>query len=165
MAPPIRTRPSFPQSQSLPSAFYPSPSEDRQNENHIHRKLTNLITWTIALSKPVKLWAMPCRATQDWWVTVVIALTKCVPLEKGMTHHLSIPALRTPWIVWKSEKIGHWKMNSTGQYMPNMLLEISGERKMKRWSQSKINTQLWLWLVMKINSNHVKSNIAYEPGI
>ena len=36
-----------------------------QNENHIHRKLTNLITWATALSNSMKLWAMLCRATQD----------------------------------------------------------------------------------------------------
>ena len=38
------------------------------DENHNHRKLTNLITWTTALSNSVKLSAMPCRATQDGWV-------------------------------------------------------------------------------------------------
>ena len=33
--------------------------------NHNHKKLTNLITWTTALSNSMKLWAMPYRATQD----------------------------------------------------------------------------------------------------
>ena len=86
MVPTIRTRPSIPLSQSLPSGSfhrpspypspserrrpYPSPSEGRQTENHHHRKLTNLITWTTALSNSVKLRAMPCRATRDGWVTV-----------------------------------------------------------------------------------------------
>ena len=35
-----------------------------------HRKLTKLITWIIALSNSMKLWAMLCRATQDGWVMV-----------------------------------------------------------------------------------------------
>ena len=35
-----------------------------------HRKLTNLITWTTALSNSMKLWAIPCRATQDGQVMV-----------------------------------------------------------------------------------------------
>ena len=68
-----------------------------------------------------------------------------------------------PWTVWKGKKIGHWNMNSPGPYVPNMLLEISGEitpERMKRWSQSKNNTQLWMWLVMEAKSNAVKSNIA-----
>ena len=37
--------------------------------------------------------------------------------------------------------------------------EITLER-MKRWSQSKNNTQLWMWLVMEVKSNAVKNNIA-----
>ena len=83
--------------------------------NHNHRKLTNLITWTIALSNSMKLWTMQCRATQDgrrsWWRV----LTKCGPLEKGMANHFSILDLRTPWTVWKSKKIRHGKINSPGQ--------------------------------------------------
>ena len=72
----------------------------------------------------------------SWWRV----LTKCGPLEKGMANHFSILALRTPWTVWKGEKIGHWKMNSPGQLVPSRLLEISGEitpERMTRWSQSK----------------------------
>ena len=45
----------------------------------------------------------------------------------------------------------------------NMLLEISGEitpERMKRQSQSKDNTQLWMGLVMEVYSMVVKSNIA-----
>ena len=72
----IRTRPNQYPSQSvspirkLPLASYPSPSEGRQTENHNHRKLTNLITWTTALSNSTKLCIMPRRATQDAWVMV-----------------------------------------------------------------------------------------------
>ena len=35
-----------------------------------HRKLTNLITWTTALSNAMKLRGMPCRAIQDRQVIV-----------------------------------------------------------------------------------------------
>ena len=45
-------------------------SEGRQNENHSHRKLTNLITWTTALSNSMKLWAMLCKATEHGRVMV-----------------------------------------------------------------------------------------------
>ena len=51
-------------------ASYTYPSEGRQNENHNHRKLTNLITWMTALSYSMKLWAISCRATQDGRVMV-----------------------------------------------------------------------------------------------
>ena len=49
-----------------------------------------------------------------------------------------------------------------------MLLEISGEvtpERMKGWSQSKNNTQLWMGLLIEARSNAVKSNIAEEPGM
>ena len=59
--------------------------------------------------------------------------------------------------------IGYQKRNSPGQWVPNMLLEISGEitpERMKGWSQSKNNTQLWMSLVTEARSDAVKSNIA-----
>ena len=43
------------------------------------------------------------------------------------------------------------------------VLEISGEitpERMKGWSQSKNNTQLWMRLVIEARSDAVKSNIA-----
>ena len=55
MAPPIRTRLCRLSHQEASIASYPSPSEGRQNESHNHRKLTNLITWTTALSSSMKL--------------------------------------------------------------------------------------------------------------
>ena len=62
MAPPIRTRPSFPLSQSLPSGNFHKPlilfhqKADRV-KNHSYRKLIKLIAWTIAFSNSMKLWA------------------------------------------------------------------------------------------------------------
>ena len=44
-----------------------------------------------------------------------------------------------------------------------MLWEINEEitpQKMKGWSQSKNNTQVWMWLVTESRSDAVKSNIA-----
>ena len=46
---------------------------------------------------------------------------------------------------------------------PNMLLEISEEitpERMKRWSQSKNNTQLWMGLVMEVKADALKSITA-----
>ena len=57
-------------------------------------------------------------------------------------------------------------MNSPGQQVPNKLLEISGQMtpdSMKRQSQSKNNTQLWMGLVIEERPDAVKSNIAQEP--
>ena len=47
--------------------------------------------------------------------------------------------------------------------MPNKLLEINGEitpERMKGWSQSKNNTQMWMGLVIEARFDVVKSNIA-----
>ena len=49
-----------------------------------------------------------------------------------------------------------------------MILEISGEitlERMKRWSKTENNTQLWMCLVMEVKSDAVKNNIAWEPGL
>ena len=68
MAPTIRTRPSFPLSQPLPSGSFHKPltlsiwdralREDIREQtdwNHNHGQLANLITWTTALSNSMKL--------------------------------------------------------------------------------------------------------------
>ena len=47
--------------------------------------------------------------------------------------------------------------------MPNVLLEKRGERapgRMKKLSQGKNNVQLWMRLVMEVNSDAVRNNIA-----
>ena len=70
-----------PPSRKLAQASYSHPSGGRQkkqelqnhglqNENHDHRELTKLTTWTTALCNLMKLGAMPYRATQDGWVMV-----------------------------------------------------------------------------------------------
>ena len=54
-------------------------------------------------------------------------------------------------------------MNFPGWEVPNMLLEESGEitpERVKEWSQSENNAQLWMWLVMEGKSDAVKNNIA-----
>ena len=50
----------------------------------------------------------------------------------------------------------------------NMLLEKSGEiapERIKRLSQSRNNTQEWMYLVVKVKSDAVKNNVAQEPGM
>ena len=49
-----------------------------------------------------------------------------------------------------------------------MLLEITGEitpERMKKRSQRKNNTQLWLWLVIDAKSDATKGNTTYERGM
>ena len=76
-----------------------------RTENHIHRKLTNLTTWTTDLSNSMKLWANQCRATQDGWVMVEHS-GKTWSTREGNANHFSILALGTPWTVWKGKMRG-----------------------------------------------------------
>ena len=49
-----------------------------------------------------------------------------------------------------------------------MIPEVNGEvtpDKMKRWSQSKNNTQLWMWLVMEIKYKVQCSKEKYCMGV
>ena len=52
--------------------------EARENENQSHRKPTELIIWITAWCNSMKLWAMPCRATQDGRVTVESSEKMCL---------------------------------------------------------------------------------------
>ena len=47
----------------------------------------------------------PPKTDGSWWRV----LTKRGPLEKEITNHFSILALRTSWTVWKGKKLQHWK--------------------------------------------------------
>ena len=83
-------------------------------------------------------------------------------------NHFSILALRAQWTVWKGKKIWDWKMNPSGQYVSNILLEKSGKiasEGIKRLNQSGSNAQLWMCLVVKVKSDAVKNSITQEPGM
>ena len=135
------------------------------NENRLFQSCGHCWVFQIscpALSNSMKLWAMPCSTTQDRWV-MVESSDKTWSTGEGNGKPLQYSCLENPRTVWKGKKIGHWKMTFPSWQVPNMLLEISGEitpERMKRWSQSNNNTQLWMWLVMEVRSNAVKSSIA-----
>ena len=72
----------------------------------------------------------------DFWQNVVHWRREC--------QTISVLCLENPMNSMKRQKDGHWKMNSPGWRVPNMLLEISGEitpERLKRRGQSKNNTQ------------------------
>ena len=146
----------------LPEASYYSPSEGRQNENHNHRKLTNLITWTTALSNAMKLWPMPCRATQVGQV-MVESSDKTPSTGEGNGKPLQHSCLENPMKGMTRQKDRTLKdelCRLVGvQYATGDQWENNSER-MKRQSQSKNNTQLWMWLMMEVKTDAVKNNIA-----
>ena len=166
MAPPIRTRSSFPLSQSLPSGSFPKPlillHQRADRLKTTIRKLTNLITCTIALSNS---WNYePCsegppktdRLCGEFWKNVV-----------HWRKEWQTTSVFLPWEPHEQYEKEKWKDTERGtpqvSKVPNMLLEISGEitpERMKGWRQSKNNTQLRIWLVIEARSDAVKSNIA-----
>ena len=107
MVPPIRTRPSFPLSPCLPLGSFHKPltllHQSRQTVNYKHRKLTNLITWTRALSNSRKLWAMPFRATQDEQV-IVESSDKTWSTGEGNGKLLQYSCLENPMNSMKRQK-------------------------------------------------------------
>jgi len=128
---------------------------------HNHRKLTNLITWTTAFSKSMKLWAMLCKATQDGGV-MVESSDKMWSTGEGNDKPLQYSCIENLMNNMKRQKDRTLKDEFPRSVGANMLLEISGEitpERMKRQSQSKNNTQLWVWLVMEVKSAILHRNL------
>ena len=137
------------------------PSEGRQTENHNHRKLTTLVIWNKALSNSVKLWATWCRATQNRWVMVKSSDNMWFTGE-GNGKPLQYSCLENPMNSMKKQNDRTLKEElprcvgaqyATGDQWRN--------NTRKKWqNQRKNNTHLWMWLVMEVKSDPVKSNIA-----
>ena len=109
----------------------------------------------------------PPKTDKSWWSV----LTKRSPLEEGMANHSNIFAVRIQWTVWKGKKIWHQKMTPPpGQKVSNTLLGKSrgftnSSRKNKVTGPKWNDAQMWKCLVVKVKSDAVKNNIAYEPGM
>ena len=133
----------------------PSPSEGRQTENHNHRKLTNLITWTTALANSLKLWAMPCRATQDGWV-MVESSDKIWSTGEGNGKPLQYSCFENPMNSMKRQKDRTLKdelPRSVGaQYATGDQWRNNSRKKEETEPNQKKNTQLWMWLVIEARS-------------
>ena len=145
MAPPIRTRPSFPHSQSLPGGTFHKPlilipqKADRmktiitENEsNWSHGPQPCLINETMSHA----------MATQDGW-TMMESSDTTWSTGEGNGKPLQYSCLKNPMNSMKRQNDRILK-----DELPNMLLEKSGEitsERMKRQTQSKNNTQKWMW--------------------
>ena len=106
MASPIRTRPSFPLSQSLPSGSF------RKSLILLHQRADRMKTTITenesdhkdhSLSNSVKLWVMPCRATQERWV-MVESSDKMWSTEEGNGKPLQYSCLENPMNSLKRQK-------------------------------------------------------------
>ena len=89
---------------------------------------------------------MPCGATQDRRV-MVESSDKTWSTGEGNGKPLQYACLENPMNNMKRQNDRTLKDELPDRKVPNMLLEISGEitpERMKRWDQSKNNTQLWM---------------------
>ena len=105
---------------------------------------------------------MLCGATQDGWIMVERS-DRMWSIGEGKVKTLQYSCLENPMNCMKRQNDRILKGELPGSVVPNMLLEISGEitpERMKGWSQSKTNTQLWMRLVIEARSDAVKSNTA-----
>ena len=171
MALPIRTvSPSVSLSHPEASSISLLSFSIRKTENHNHTKLTNLITWSTALSNSMKLWAMPCRATQDRWV-MVESSDKMWSTGEGNGKPLQYSCLENPMNNMKRQKyrtlkdelprlvgaqyaIGdQWRTNSR----KNQEME---QKQNKNKQTKKKHTQLWIGLAIEARFNAVKTSIT-----
>ena len=87
---------------------------------------------------------------------------------EGNGKPLQYSCLENPMNSMKRQNERILKEEIPGRLVLNMLLETSGEitpERQKGWSQSKRNTQLWMWLMKQAKFDAVKSNIALQPGM
>ena len=110
----------------------------------------------------MKLWAMPCRATQDGRI-MVESSDKTWSTGEGNGKPLQFSCLENPMNSMKRQKDRMLKdklprsvgaQYATGdQWRNNSIKNEETEPKQN-------NTHLWMRLVMEVKSNAVKSNIA-----
>ena len=105
---------------------------------------------------------MLCRATQNGRV-MVESSDNTWSTGEGNGKPLQYSSLENPMNSMKKQKDRILKDELPrlvdAQYAMQKSGEITPER-MKRWSQTKNNTQLWMWPVMEVKSDAVKNNIA-----
>ena len=164
MPPPISTRPNFSSHQEASISFLSlsvrgktewKPQSQKTNQtDHMESCLT------------MKLWAMPCRATQNRRV-MVKSSDKMWSTGEGNGKPLQYSCLENHMNSMKRQNDRTLKDELPRSVLrrcySNMLLEISGEitpERMKRWDQRKNSTQLKMWLLMEIKSDVVQNNIA-----
>ena len=100
----------------------------------------------------------PCRVWPPKTDVMVESSDKTWSTGEGKGKPLEYSSRENPMNSMKRQKDRTLK-----DELPNILLEINGKitpEKMERRSQSKNNTQLWMWLVMEVKSDAMKSNIA-----
>ena len=110
---------------------------------------------------------MLCRNTQDRRV-MVESSDKTWSTGEGNGKPLQYSYLENPMNSMKGQKDRTLKdelPRSVGAHYATVDQWRNNSKRMKRWSQSKTNTQLWMCLVIDATSYAVKSSVAQEPGM
>ena len=114
----------------------------------------------------MKLWDIPCRASHDGRV-MVESSDKTWSTGEGNGKPLQYSCIENPINTMKRQKDKTLKdefPRSVGAQYATGEQWRNNSKRIKRWSQSKNNTQLWMWLVMEVKSDAlVKNSIAQEP--
>ena len=184
MVPCTRTRPSFPLSQSLPPVQFSSvaqscpalcdPVDCSTPSFPVYHQL-KLMSIELVIPSNHLILCRPRLLTPSVFPSIKVFSNEtalCIRWPKyGVSPSTSVlPMSIQDWfLLWepheqyKKAKDRTLKDELPGSLVPNMLLEISGKitpDRMKSQSQSKNNTQLWVWLLMEARSDAVKNNIA-----
>ena len=157
----------FTHSQSLPSGslhkslILIQQIADRMKTSY--RKLIKLIMWITTLSNSMKLWAMLCRAMQDGW-DLVESSDKMWSSDEGNGKSLRYSFLENPMNNMQRQKDRTLKdelPRSVGaQYAAGEEGRNNSRKKWRDGAKAKTNTQLWMYLGMKVKSDAVKNDIA-----
>ena len=105
---------------------------------------------------------MPCGATQDGRVMVERA-NRMWSTGEGNGKPLQYSCLENPMNSMKRQNDRIWKEElprSVGAQYATGDQWRNNSRRMKGWSQSKNNTQLWMELVTEARSDAIKRNIT-----
>ena len=105
---------------------------------------------------------MPCGATQDGQVMMERS-DRMWSTGEGNGKPFQYSCLENLMNSMKRQKDKTLKDELPRSVGAQYVLEINGEitlERMKGWSQSKNNTQLWVGLVIEVRSSAVKSNIT-----
>ena len=115
-------------------------------------------TW----SNSMKLWAMPCGATQDGRGMVETS-DKMRSTGEGNGKPLQYSCLVNPMNSMKRQKDMTLKdelPRSVGAQYATGVEWRNNSRKYEKVEPKQKHAQLWMWLVMEIKSDAVKNNIA-----
>ena len=133
------------------------PQHPELNPNHM--KLIKMITWIRALCSSVKLWAMPCRTTQDRWV-MVQSSDKAWSTWKRNIKPLWYSCLENLMNSMKRQKDMTLEDESprsvSVQYATG--IESRNNSRKNEEAEAKQKWQLWICLEVKVKSSVIKNN-------